>query len=371
MQNIYVTKPFLPPIEEYVNYLSGIWERGILTNNGPLLNEFTRNLENLMNSNVVPVTNGHLALESAIHALNLPKGTEVITTPFTFVSTIHAIVNNGFTPVFCDIKLNDYCMDENKIEALINHKTGLILPVHVYGFPCDVERIEEIASKHKLKVIYDAAHAFHVKVNNKPITDYGDVSMISFHATKLFHTIEGGVVVSSNKELLTAIEQYINFGITSPETVEQVGINAKMNEFQAAMGLAILPHLEEIIQKRKELWIQYQHQLNNIPGILCSQPETNVTYNYAYLPILIDEKQYGMTREELYQHLLSNGIFPRKYFSPLVTDFECYKNQYMVKELKNAKYVAERILTLPIYPDLKSEDVTRICEAINSPVRRR
>lgn len=364
MNKIYVTKPFLPSLDEYTIYLKQIWENGILTNCGPLHENFKGILSEKYNTNVSLFTNGHLALESAIKALDLPKDGEVITTPFTFVSTTHAIVNNGLTPVFCDIKLDDYTIDENKIEDLITDKTSAIVAVHVYGYPCNVAKIEEIAKKHNLKVIYDSAHAFNVKLNGKSILEYGDLSMVSFHATKIFHTIEGGMVASKDVELIQKIDKIKNFGITGPETVELTGTNAKMNEFQAAMGLCVLPHLEDIIEKRKNLYNLYKSLLLDVKGITFVKLADNVNYNYAYLPIIINDDDYGLNRDDLSDMLASNEIYSRKYFSPCVNEFECYSGKYNEENLQNSNYVSKRILTLPLYPDLAAEDVERICKII-------
>lgn len=363
MAKVFVTKPFLPPIEEYINELKGIWDRKILTNGGPEYEKFKEGLQKYLEiDNISMFTNGHIALETAIKSLNL-KG-EVITTPFTFISTTHAIVNNNLKPVFCDIKMDDYNIDEEKIESLINENTCAIVPVHVYGYPCNVKRIEEIAKKHKLKVIYDAAHAFGVQIDGQSIFNYGDLSMCSFHATKVFNTIEGGMIAGNDKEIVNKVELLKNYGITSPETIDEIGTNGKMSEFQAAMGVSSLKYCDEIISRRKIITQKYREGLSKIPGIKFCGEKNNVKYNYAYMPILI-EKEYELSRDELYDLLQKNEVFSRKYFYPLTSNVSCYNNIYN-GNLKNAEYVSKHILTLPLYPDLTDEEVDLIINIIKN-----
>lgn len=364
-KKIYVTKPFLPPIDEYIVYLKRIWDSGILTNNGQLHKELEKELKRYLScDNITLFVNGHLALETALQIL--PINSEVITTPYTFASTTHAIVNTGKKPVFCDIKLEDYTIDENRIEELITENTSAILAVHVYGYPCNVNAIDNIAKKYGLKVIYDTAHAFSVEYKGIPISQYGDVSMFSFHATKLFHTIEGGALVYNNNEYKRMFDLYKNFGITGPEDVEIAGINAKMNEFQAAMGLAVMKHINEIIEKRRVITERYYNNLSNVAGIIMIKNKENIKYNYAYLPILVDEKNYGHTRNELFDELEANCIYARKYFYPIITDYHCYKDAYKNCDVTVAEYVSQRIITLPIYADLNLNDVDRICNIVNN-----
>lgn len=364
MKEIYVTKPFLPPLNEYIQELEEIWSRGILTNGGPEYLRFKEGLQKYLGiHNVSMFTNGHIALETAIKSLNLTG--EVITTPFTFISTTHAIINNNLTPVFCDIKKEDYTIDEEKIEKLITEKTSAIVPVHVYGYPCNIDKIEQIAKKYNLKVIYDAAHAFGVKINNQSIFNYGDLSMCSFHATKVFNTIEGGMISTKNSSLIEKIEILKNYGITSPETIDEIGTNGKMSEFQAAMGVASLKYCDKIINRRKELTMQYKEKLSNIQGIKLCEEKDNITYNYAYMPILLNEK-YGISRNELYDRLKEHGVYSRKYFYPLTNMVSCYKNKYVDANIPNATYVANHILTLPLYPDLKDEEVELITKIIKN-----
>lgn len=368
METIYVTKPYLPSIEKYNEYLQRIWDSRILTNKGPLHEEFREKLITLINNeNINLFCNGHSALEIAIKSLEMPKG-EIITTPFTFVSTTHAIVNTGNIPVFCDIKPEDMTIDETKIENLITDKTRAIMPVHVYGFPCNVKAIEEIAHKHKLKVIYDAAHAFGVFTGGQNILNYGDISMVSFHATKLFNTIEGGMTVSKNEDIAHKQEILQNFGISDYEQVSMIGNNAKMNEFCAAMGLATIDDLEKIIEKRKQITHEYINLLNSIKGIKTfSVEKSGVKPNYAYFPILVNENEYGESRDELAEKLMENDIFARKYFYPLTCDMECFQKDYpwfSDSDTPIAREISKNILTLPIYYEMDKDQIKRICKVI-------
>ena len=327
--------------------------------------ELQRVLEGYLDvPHVTLYTNGHLALENAIAALNLPKGGEVITTPFTFASTTHAIVRNGLVPVFCDIKEDDYTIDTSKIEALITDQTVAIVPVHVYGNICDVEEIGRIANKYGLKVIYDAAHAFAVKYKGISSACFGDVSMFSFHATKVFNTIEGGCVCFKNDSWVQLLNDQKNFGIHGPDEVAYVGGNAKMNEFQAAMGICNMRHLDEEIAKRKIIVERYRERLGGKEGIILSKIQKNVESNYAYFPVVFDGYKY--TRNEVFSRLAEQGIGARKYFYPLTNSFECYRNYPTAGTEKTpaAQHMALRVLTLPLYADLSLEDVDRICDVI-------
>lgn len=364
---IYVTESFLPPYEEYTACIKKIWDTHWMTNNGELHNSLQVELANYLQvDNVTLFVNGHLALDVAIKSLNLTG--EVITTPFTFASTTHAIVMNGCTPVFCDINMNDFTIDVDKIEGLITDKTTAIVAVHVYGYPCNVGRIEQIAQKYNLKVIYDAAHAFGVEIEGTGIGTFGDVSMMSFHATKVFNTIEGGALLYNNKDYERQFNLYKNFGITGPENVEAVGLNAKMNEFQAAMGLVNLKYVDGQIEKRKNITELYRKGLREVKGINLMKDEESVKHNYAYFPILIDEKEYGMTRDELVERLKEYNVFARKYFYPLTADYECFGDKYKSCDLKNARYIAERILTLPIFGELGKNMVQDIVYIIREVV---
>ena len=363
MKQIQVTRSSMPEFEEYIEEIRELWDTHWLTNMGAKHKNLESQLLDYLNvPNITLFTNGHLALECIIAALNLSG--EVITTPFTFASTTHAIVRNGLKPVFCDINPYDYTIDVEKIESLITEKTSAIIPVHVYGNVCDVEAIDRIAKKHNLKVIYDAAHTFGVTVNGQGIGTFGDASMFSFHATKVFNTIEGGAVTYNDSSIKQVLNDLKNFGITGPETVEYVGGNAKMNEFQAAMGICNLRHVNGEIIKRKKVVERYIENLKDITGIQLSKKQVDVESNYAYFPVVFDG--YKMTRDEVFEKLKDNDIVARKYFYPLTNSFECYKDRYDVDETPVAKYIAERVLTLPLYADLALEDVDRICEIIKS-----
>lgn len=371
---ILVTRSSLPQFEKYVEKIKGIWDSRWLTNNGPIYIEFENKLKKYLEcENLELYVNGHMALDISIKALELSG--EIITTPFTFASTTHAIVMNGLTPVFCDIKPNDYTIDENKIEELITEKTSAILAVHVYGQTCNVNKLQEICKKHNLKLIFDAAHAFGVRIDNKPIANFGDMSMYSFHATKVFHSIEGGAVIFNDKQHERKLKNLRNFGIEGPESVVEVGINAKMNEFAAAMGSCNLDYIDENIEKRKKVVEQYCNKIGDLDGIKLINYSENIhkgiKENYAYFPIVVDEAKAGFTRDELFFELEKNEIYARKYFYPLITEFECYVERFSNFELPIAKWVSDRVLTLPIYSDLSIDNVDRICNVILSLYKHR
>ena len=358
---IQVTRSSMPEFEEYIEEIRELWDTYWLTNMGPKHKALESKLLNYLKcSNITLFTNGHLALEFIIAALGL-KG-EVITTPFTFASTTHAIVRNGLKPVFCDINPIDYTIDVKKIEALITDKTSAIIPVHVYGNVCNVEEIQKIAKQYNLKVIYDAAHSFGVTVKGVGIGNFGDASMFSFHATKVFNTIEGGAVSYNDTSLKQILNDLKNFGITGPETVEYVGGNAKMNEFQAAMGICNLRHVDDEILKRKLVVERYNLNLGDIEGIRLPKEQDGVESNYAYFPIVFED--FKKTRDEVFEELKTNNINARKYFYPIVNSFDCYNDDYCPENTPVAKYIAERVLTLPLYSDLSHDDVDRICEII-------
>ena len=355
----------MPNYDEYCEEIKSIFESKWLTNNGEKHKKFESDLKDYLGvENISLLCNGHLALMIAIKAMNFPKGSEIITTPFSFSSTTHAIVDNGLVPVFCDINDKDYTIDVDKIESLITDKTVAILPVHVYGHICDVEKIDKIAKKHHLKVIYDAAHVFGVQYKGKSIANYGDISMFSFHATKVFNTIEGGALVYNDSSLKDTIEKLKNFGINGPEKVELVGINAKMNEFAAAMGICNLRHIDEELKKRSKVYNRYIERLSNIKGIIISKEQKNVTPNYAYFPVIFEKKKFGKSRDEVMAELLKENIFTRKYFYPLINDYDCYKDKYSSKDTPIAKKISDNVLTIPMYADLSIEDVDRICDII-------
>lgn len=364
-KSILVTQSSMPSYEEYCEEIKKLWDSHWLTNMGVEHRQLQAELESFLGCpHVVLYTNGHLALENVLAAMNLPTGSEVITTPFTFASTTHAIVRNALVPVFCDVREDDYTIDADKIEALITEKTVAIVPVHVYGNLCDVERIQSIADKHGLKVIYDAAHAFAVKYKGVSSANFGDASMFSFHATKVFNTIEGGAVCFNNDALVDTLNDMKNFGIRGPESVAFVGGNAKMSEFQAAMGICNLRHLDREIAKRKLVVERYRSHLEGNRGIKLCKPQKDVTPNYAYFPVVFDG--YKATRDEVFESLGEQGITARKYFYPLTNSFECYKDLPTAGTDKTpiAKYLADRVLTLPLYADLALDDVDRICEFI-------
>jgi dTDP-4-amino-4,6-dideoxygalactose transaminase len=360
---ILVTKSFLPPFDEYISQIEKIWDSHWLTNQGPLHQRFMEDSKAYLKvRNIVPVVNGHLALEIAIKALEL-KG-NVITTPFTFASTTHSLVLNGVEPRFCDINLSNFTIDVDKIEELIDSDTTAIMPVHVFGYPCNVSKIEEIAKKHNLKVIYDAAHVFGVEVGGVGIGNYGDVSMFSLHATKIFHAIEGGLLSFKESDLEKKFNLYKNFGISGPERVEAVGMNAKMNEFQAAMGLANLKYVNGEIAKRQAVVNKYREILAHTPGIRFLSDMPGVRHNYAYFPIIVLEEEYGMNRDVLHKKLEEYNIFARKYFYPLTCDFPCFGQRFQDDYLPNARHVSQRVLTLPLYGDLDIEVAGKIGEII-------
>lgn len=363
MEKIMITRASMPSLDEYVEEIRELWNSHLLTNMGKKHNEFEAELCRFLDVSCISLfTNGHMALELAVQALGL-KG-EVITTPFTFTSTTHAIVRNGLTPVFCDIRPDDYTIDADKIEELITEKTTAILPVHVYGHMCDVEKIQHIADRYHLKVIYDAAHSFGVRFGEKPVGSFGDVSMFSFHATKVFNSIEGGAIVYHDPAIGEALKDLKNFGIHGETAIGSVGANAKMNEFQAAMGLCNLRHVKEDIASRKILYERYLDKLAGIDGIIMSQVSQKMDYNYAYFPILIKPSSFGHTRDYVYDSLRENQIYSRKYFYPLTNTLDCYKNLFQTQKTPVAEYVSDRILTLPIYPGLCIDEVDNICSQI-------
>ncbi|MCI8466552.1 MAG: DegT/DnrJ/EryC1/StrS family aminotransferase [Lachnospiraceae bacterium] len=363
-EKIFVTRSSMPSYEEYTEAIRPLWDSHWLTNMGQYHQELEQKLKEYLG---VPelslMVNGHMALELILQAMDFPEGAEVITTPFTFISSTHAIVRNHLTPVFCDVKPEDGTIDETKIETLITENTVAILPVHVYGNICNVEEIKRIADQYRLKVIYDAAHTFGMKYKGKGIGCYGDASVFSFHATKVFHTIEGGAVAFSDHKFFDKLYNLKNFGIRSEELVAEVGANAKMNEFCAVMGLCNLRHVEQAILRRKILCEEYETHLKRIRGIRLFERKPDVLQNYGYFPILVEE-EYPLSRDELYQKLKEQGIYTRKYFYPLTSDQACFKNRYQDKKLTCARTLAEQVLVLPVYEELKKDEVTRIIKKI-------
>ena len=362
---INVTRSSMPSFEEYCEEIKELWDSHWLTNMGVKHKQLQAELENYLNTpHVALYTNGHLALENVIAAMNFPEGGEVITTPFTFVSTTHAIVRNKLVPIFCDINDKDYTIDVEKIEALITEKTVAIVPVHVYGNLCDVDAVKIIADKYNLKVIYDAAHAFGVSRNGVNAANFGDASMFSFHATKVYNTIEGGAVTFNDDALMQKLNDLKNFGIRGAESIAYIGGNAKMSEFQAAMGICNLRHVDKEISKRKSIVEHYRDRLGGVKGIITCDEQTGVVHNYAYFPVVFDGYKYD--RNVVHTKLAEHNIIARKYFYPLTNDIECYKDIASCGAEKTpiAKYIAERVLTFPLYADLSIEDVDRICDII-------
>ena len=358
-----VTRSSMPDIEEYINEIKDIWDTHWLTNMGDKHERLRTELKQYLEvKDIELLTNGHMALELVMQALDL-KG-EVITTPFTFASTTHAIVRNNLKPVFCDINYEDYTIDVSKIESLITEETSAIVPVHVYGNICDVEEIERIAQKYNLKVIYDAAHAFGEKYKGRGIGTWGDASCFSFHATKVFNTIEGGAVCFDDKDIGLNLYRLKNFGIRGTECVDAVGANAKMNEFCAAMGICNLKHIDSEIEKRKIIYERYQEKLEGISGLKLNIEQKDVISNYSYFPVLFDKGIFGKSRNDIYEKLLKEDIVTRKYFYPITNMFECYEGMYDRYPTPVAKQISEQILTLPLYADLELSVVDKICEII-------
>ena len=361
--NILVTRSSMPSMEEYIEEIRPIWNSHWLTNMGVKHKALQEELQKYMGvPHVELLTNGHMALELSLQAMNLQG--EVITTPFTFASTTHAIVRNGLEPVFCDIDPETYTMDVTQIERLITDRTCAILPVHVYGNVCNIEEIERIAHKYELKVLYDAAHTFGETYKGQGIGSFGDASCFSFHATKVFNTIEGGAVCYKDPDMGRRLYELKNFGIHGPEEVDAVGANAKMNEFCAAMGLCNLRHVDEEIAKRKAVVERYREHLEGVEGLHLNAQQPEVRSNYAYFPVVFDENLFGASRNEVMDALAKNGIGARKYFYPLTNTFECFHNKYDVDATPVALHVAKRVLTLPLYADLAMEDVDRICKIV-------
>lgn len=360
---ILVTRSSMPSMEEYIEEIRSIWDSHWLTNMGEKHKALQAELQKYMGvPNVELLTNGHMALELSLQAMNLQG--EVITTPFTFASTTHAIVRNGLEPVFCDIDPETYTMDVTQIERLITDRTCAILPVHVYGNICNIEEIERIAHKYGLKVLYDAAHTFGETYKGQGIGNFGDASCFSFHATKVFNTIEGGAVCYRDPDMGRRLYELKNFGIHGPEEVDAVGANAKMNEFCAAMGLCNLRHVDEEIAKRRAVVERYREHLEGVDGLRLNVQQPEVRSNYAYFPVVFDENLFGASRNEVMDALAQNGIGARKYFYPLTNTFECFHGKYDVDATPVALHMAKRVLTLPLYADLSMEDVDRICKIV-------
>jgi dTDP-4-amino-4,6-dideoxygalactose transaminase len=362
--SIYVTQPFLPPLEEFTPYLEKIWANKTLTNGGPFHQQLEQALcEYLGIEHLALFTNGTIALVTALQALRITG--EVITTPYSFVATAHSLLWNGIKPVFVDIDPNTLNLDPARIEAAITPQTTAIMPVHCYGHPCDVDAIQRIADNYNLRVIYDAAHAFGVQCHCGSILKHGDLSVLSFHATKVFNTFEGGAIICPDAKTKTRIDQLKNFGFVDEVSVVAAGINGKMSEINAAFGMLQLKHIDQALFRRKEIALRYHQLLHEVKGIRCLNDAGATKANYAYFPILIDP-DYPISRDALYQKLKDHNIFGRRYFYPLISDFPMYRGLPSAHRanLPNAVAAAERVLCLPIYPALLSEDQQRVIDVI-------
>lgn len=365
-KEIFVTCPFLPPLTEFIPYLEKIWASKTLTNGGPFHQQFEKTLGDYLGvKNISLFTNGTIALITALKALKITG--EVITTPYSFVATAHSLLWNGIKPVFVDIDPDTMNLDPKKIEAAITPRTQAILPVHCYGIPCDVKEIKRVADKHHLYVIYDAAHACGVEDSEGSISKHGDLSVLSFHATKVFNTFEGGAIVSPDEKTKRNIDQLKNFGFTSEISVETVGINGKMSEFNAALGLLQLKYLDLNIGRRKEIFEYYSSKLVGKKGIKTIKIPENIKHNYSYFPILADPKE-GCNRDHIYNKLRAGGIYARKYFYPLISDFPMYK-QYSSPEhstLSVAETISNNVLCLPLHPELTISEINFIIDIIHA-----
>lgn len=364
---LYVTQPALPPLEEFTELLKQIWNNKILTNNGPFHRQFEKELADYLGVKYLSVfSNGTLALITALQALRITG--EVITTPFSFVATTHSLWWNNIKPVFADIEPDYFNLDPEKVEAAITPQTTAIMPVHVYGNPCKLEAFQRIADTYGLRLIYDAAHAFGVKVNGQSILNFGDLSVLSFHATKVFNTIEGGAIICHDEKTKQRIDYLKNFGFADETTVIAPGINAKMNELQAAFGLLQLKYVDENIAKRKKIANLYRAKLQYVSGIKCLAEIEGVEHGYSYFPILVDSNKHGKTRNELYDDLKRHNIYGRRYFYPLISQFPTYRGlaSSRTDNLPVATQIAEQVICLPIYPDLDEIDILRTVSVIKS-----
>jgi dTDP-4-amino-4,6-dideoxygalactose transaminase len=363
----YITQPLLPDIDEFIEMIKIIWASNQLSNNGSMVKQLERELSNFLNTDYLSVfSNGTVALQLACKVLRLSG--EVITTPFTFAATVHSLAWNNIKPVFCEIEEDTFNMNPDLIESLITQQTTAILPVHVFGNPCNVEKIQQIANKYGLRVLYDAAHAFGVKINDKPISSFGDVSMFSFHATKIYHTIEGGALTFKDSNLKERADSLRNFGIGDLGYAMEPGTNGKLNEVQAAVGILLLQTVENEIAKRKEITNLYRQMLQNIPGITTNKDIDGVTHNYPYLIIKVDKEEYGLSRDELYEKLKEYNIITRKYFYPLCSNFQCYRDfpSSSLQQLPIANKLSARVLSLPLYGRMLNSDVEKICNIIKA-----
>jgi dTDP-4-amino-4,6-dideoxygalactose transaminase len=362
---IYVSQPFLPPLKEFEEYLKEIWESKWLTNNGKLHQALEQELCRYLDVKYISLfSNGTLALVTALQALHITG--EVITTPYSFVATTHALWWNAIKPVFVDIEPHTFNIDPGKIEAAITPKTTAILPVHVYGNPCNVQSITEIADVYGLKVIYDACHTFSVSIKGIPVLNFGDLSVMSFHATKVYNTFEGGAIVCHNEATKKRIDNLKNFGFVNETTVVAPGINAKMNEVQAAMGLLQLKYIGSAIEKRKQISEQYRQSLRNIEGINFIEDMSDVNHCYSYFPIFIDKDKFGKTRDEVYEELKKHNIYGRRYFYPLISQFPTYRGLESAElgKMPVAERTTEEVICLPIHPEITNDELYKIIEVI-------
>jgi dTDP-4-amino-4,6-dideoxygalactose transaminase len=364
---INVTQPSLPPLDEFIPYLEEIWNNKILTNKGPFHQQLEDELCKYLGVKYISLfCNGTMALITALQALKISG--EVITTPYSFVATTHSLWWNNSKPVFVDIESDYFTLDPKKIEAAITPKTTAILPVHVYGNPCKVNQIKEIADTYGLKVIYDACHTFGMDIKGVPVLKYGDLSVMSFHATKVFNTFEGGAIICHDEAMKKRIDNLKNFGFAGETTVVAPGINAKMNEVQSAMGLLQLKKIDANIEKRKQITSYYRSKLSSLDGIKFLEDLPDVNHCYSYFPVLIDKDIYGMTRNELYEKLKRHNIFGRRYFYPLISQFPTYRGLESSSEGKMpvAERITEEVICLPIYPDLDYSNINRIVDILKS-----
>lgn len=364
---IYVTEPYLPPLEEFIPYLEKIWQSKRLTNNGPMHQQLEEALcEYLGVPEIALFNNGTIALLTALQALRITG--EVITTPFSFVATAHSLTWNGITPVFVDIDPNTFNLDPNKIEAAITSRTTAIMPVHCYGNPCDINAIQEIADKYNLKVIYDAAHAFGVRDEGGSILRHGDLSAISFHATKVFNTFEGGAIICPDKKTKQHINNLKNFGFVDEVTVVAPGINGKMSEVNSAFGLLQLKYIDAALESRRLIDKHYRNSLSKIGGIRLLKPLDLEKHNFSYFPIVV-EKEYSISRDELYFLLREKNIYARRYFYPLISDTTHYNSRFKKNHLKTAKSIAEKVICLPIFPGIEKTALSKISSIISNPIK--
>lgn len=367
---VFVTQPFMPPLEEVIPYLEKIWENKILTNNGPYHVQLEKELCDFLGVKYISLfANGTLALMIALQAQRVTG--EVITTPFSFVATTHALWWNNIKPVFADIDRETLTLDPKKVEAAITPQTTAILPVHVYGNPSRVEELQKLADTYGLKLIYDAAHVFGARYKGQSLCGFGDMSVLSFHATKVYHTFEGGAIVSDSLKAKQRIDFLKNFGFADETTVVGPGINAKMNEFQAAMGLIQLKYHNENVAKRKKIFLEYTEGLKTVRGISLNPQPVELDSNFAYFPIFIDEEEYGMSRDELYNRLRDNNIFGRRYFYPLISQLPIYRGleSSQKQNLNVATSVADSVICLPIYPALDSGPVQNTISIIKESIK--